>query len=56
MDDLENQTDLRRALDEAGAEVNRLHAALEEIACRHVTIAPLWWQQKARDALTQHAK
>jgi hypothetical protein len=31
--------------------MNLLVRALEKIACRHVTEAPLWWQKEARDAL-----
>ena len=29
----------------------RLRKALEKIACRHVTVEPLWWQNEARRAL-----
>jgi hypothetical protein len=29
----------------------RLLATLEKLACRHVTDAPLWWQEEARAAL-----
>lgn len=57
--------DLRRRVAELEAECNRWakasiaedgrraawRAALERIACRHVTEAPLWWQQEARNAL-----
>jgi len=28
-----------------------LMKALEKIACRHVTINPLWWQLEAREAI-----
>ena len=35
----------------AEARVKELEATLEELACRHVTIDPLWWQVKARAAL-----
>jgi len=31
--------------------LERFQEALEEIACRHVTQGPLWWQQVARDVL-----
>ena len=31
--------------------IDRLRNCLEELACRHVTQEPLWWQEKARDAL-----
>lgn len=31
--------------------MNLLVKALEKIACRHVTEAPLWWQKVARGAL-----
>lgn len=33
------------------AEIERLRAALEKIACLHVTENPLWWQRDARRAL-----
>ena len=33
--------------------IEKLEGALEEIACRYVTEGPLWWQQKAREALQQ---
>lgn len=33
------------------AEVERLREALEKLACRHVTVSPLWWQVEARKAL-----
>jgi len=33
---------------------DRMKDALEEIACYHVAQDPLWWQQKARDALDKH--
>lgn len=39
----------------AEAANERRAAALEKIACRHVTIAPLWWQVEARAALTPDA-
>lgn len=32
-------------------EIERLRAALEKIACRHVNENPLWWQIDARTAL-----
>jgi hypothetical protein len=32
-------------------EIERLRAALERLACRHVTEAPLWWQTEARAAI-----
>ena len=38
-------------LEDAADEIERLRAALEKIACRHVTIEPLWWQTEARNAL-----
>lgn len=37
---------------EAAAVLDALMRTLEKIACRHVTEAPLWWQQEARDALS----
>lgn len=33
------------------AENERLREALGKLACRHVTVSPLWWQVEARKAL-----
>jgi len=35
------------------AEIAKLQASLEKIACRHVTVEPLWWQLEARAALAK---
>jgi hypothetical protein len=37
----------------ADPRVKALVEALERIACRHVTSAPLWWQEEARTALAK---
>ena len=35
----------------AADEIERLHKALENISCPHMTQDPLWWQAAARYAL-----
>ncbi|MFZ5737686.1 MAG: hypothetical protein ACOY6K_12480 [Pseudomonadota bacterium] len=44
-------TRLNAELTTKSSHVERLTAALERLACRHVTEAPLWWQVEARKAL-----
>ena len=43
---------LEQVNEELGHEIDRLRSALEDLSCRHATVAPLWWQQQARDALS----
>jgi hypothetical protein len=49
--DPEIVADLDAEVGELRREVIRLSDALEKIACRHVTVEPLWWQVEARKAL-----
>ncbi len=50
-DDLPNGSDIEQAR-ELLVELGRLRGALEEIACRDVSQNPLWWQVRARNALS----
>jgi hypothetical protein len=43
-------------LEAAHKRIEELEWALEEIACRHVTVQPLWWQRSARAALQPEHK
>jgi hypothetical protein len=54
--DPEIVADLDAEVGELRREVIRLSDALEKIACRHVTVEPLWWQVEARKALDPEPK